>query len=92
MKVKVIAHTFGSSLVETFGTWKEAAKWMELTDKSNVPHEYNGEIYTISFEVETLPDVEISEEEFNELKELVNNDDEFVDELPLEDVDGKENE
>ena len=86
MKVKVTAHTFGSSLVETFGTWNDAKRWMELTDKSNVPHQYNGEIYTIKFEVETLPDVEMTEDEFNELEELVNHEDVFVEELPVEDV------
>lgn len=79
MKVKVVASTFGNSVVEVFDTWSEAKRWMELTDRSNVPHQYNGEVYTIRFEVETLPDVEMTEDEFNELKEL-------VEELPVEDV------
>ena len=85
MKVKVIAHTFGSSLVETFDTWNDAKRWMEMTDKGNVPHEYNGEIYTIKFEVETLPDMEIDEDEFDKLDELVGHD-EAWDVLPVEDV------
>ena len=83
MKVKVTAHTFGSSLVEIFDTWSEAKRWMEMTDKSNIPHEYNDQIYTIYFEVFTLPDIAMSEEEFNELEELVNG---KVEELPVEEV------
>ena len=83
MKVKVTAHTFGSSLVEIFDTWNEAKRWMEMTDKSNIPHEYNDQIYTIYFEVFTLPDIAMSEEEFNELEELVNG---KVEELPVEEV------
>lgn len=79
VKVKVTASTFGNNIVEVFDTWNEAKRWMELTDRSNVPHQYNGEVYTIRFEVETLPDVEMTEDEFNELEEL-------VEELPVEDV------
>lgn len=84
MKVKVTTHSFGSSLVETFDTWNEAKRWMEMTDRSNIPHEYNGEIYTIKFEVETLPDVEMSDEEFEQLEELVT--DPVVEDLPVEEV------
>ena len=79
MKVKVTASTFGNNIVEVFDTWSEAKRWMELTDMGNVPHQYNGEVYTIKFEVETLPDVEMTEDEFNKLEEL-------VEELPVEDV------
>ena len=79
MKIKVTAKTFGNDIVELFDDWNEAKNWMELTDQHNVPHEYKDELYPVKFEVETIWNFEMRAEDFDELKEL-------VEELPVEDV------
>ena len=79
MKIKVTAKTFGNDIVELFDDWNEAKNWMKLTDQYNVPHEYKDELYPVKFEVETIWNIEMRAEDFDELKEL-------VEELPVEDV------
>lgn len=90
MKVKVTAISFGNNLTQLFDGWREAAKWMEQTDKSNVPYKFQEEFYPLKFEVESVPDLEMDAEEFAELEELVA--DPVIEDIPLEDVDERESE
>lgn len=53
---------------------------------SHVPKPWRGQLYQLRFEVEFVPDGEEIDIDFDALEELVSDDDTFVDELELEDI------
>ena len=82
MKVKVRAIEHGNKIEFVVKDFEDAGILMELMSNTHAPHkQYNDELYPIRFEIDTIPDPEdeLTEEEFNELEEL-------VEELPVEDV------
>lgn len=82
MKVKVRAIEYGNKIEFVVKDFEDAGILMELMSNTHVPHkQYNDELYPIRFEIDTIPDPEeeLTEDEFNELEEL-------VEELPVEDV------
>lgn len=86
-KVKVRAVEYGDKMDFVLPDYENAGILMELLSTTHVPHEqYKGELYPIRFEVETIPDPEdeMTEEEFNDLQDLL--DDPVIEDLPIEDV------
>ena len=87
MKVKVRAIEHGDKIEFVVKDFEDAGIMMELMSNTHVPHkQYNDELYPIRFEVETVPDPEeeMTEEEFNDLEELLKESE--VEEIPVEEV------
>ena len=87
MKVKVRAIEHGNKIEFVVKDFEDAGILMELMSNTHVPHkQYNDELYPIRFEIDTIPDPEdeLTEEEFNELEELVA--DPVIEDLPVEEV------
>lgn len=87
MKVKVRAIEHGDKIEFVVKDFEDAGILMELMSNTHVPHkQYNDELYPIRFEIDTIPDPEeeLTEEEFNELEELLK--EPTVEEIPIEDV------